>query len=131
MQTFTSKAHAKPKSILVVDDSVAVRRLLGELFLSEGFTSYAEAGTGSEAIDVARVRKPDLIILDAAMPVMTGIEAAPTLKSLLPETPIILFTLYDSVFKGWDLTSLGISATVSKTSTTDELVRKAHELIGE
>ena len=66
--------------------------------------SCAEAGTGGEAIDVARECKPDLIILDVAMPVMNGIEAAPKLRQLLPNTPIILFTHYGDFLGNTDMT---------------------------
>jgi CheY-like chemotaxis protein len=129
MDAATQKAAAKP-TLLVVDDNPLVRGLLRELFLSEGFTSCAEAQTGSEAIDVARCCKPDLIILDVAMPVMNGIEAAPKLKELLPDTPIILFTLYGNFLKNRDLSAFGISATFAKSEPLDELIRKAHVLLG-
>jgi len=52
---------------------------------------------GFEAIDKAQHLRPDLIILDASMPRMNGIEAAPKLKKLLPEIPIILFTFHESM----------------------------------
>jgi DNA-binding NarL/FixJ family response regulator len=59
------------------------------------FCVYGEAIDGFDAIDKAQNLKPDLIILDASMPRMNGIEAAPKLKKLLPETRIILFTFHE------------------------------------
>src|SRR5580692_11040281 len=129
MGAATQKEVAK-LALLVADDNPLIRGLLRELFLSKGFTSCAEAGTGREAIEVACERKPDLIILDVAMPVMSGLEAAPMLRKLLPETPIILLTLFGDHLKKMDLTSVGISAVLSKSDPLHELILKAHVLLG-
>jgi len=51
-----------------------------------------EAVDGYDAIEKARVLKPDLIVLDVSMPRMNGSEAAPRWKKMLPHTPMILFT---------------------------------------
>lgn len=132
----TSAARTKAvsgyaKTVLVVDDNSLIRGLLRELFLSEQFSFCVEAGTGLEAIRVARESKPSLIVLDVAMPDMTGLEAAPLLKEVVPETPIILFTLFGDHLRDVDLTSLGISATVAKSDPIDRLLHKAQELLEE
>src|ERR1700732_2591801 len=84
--------------VLIVDDSSAVRTIVRE-FLSKsvGVESFAEAADGVEAIMRVRENKPDLIILDIAMPVMNGLKAATILKEVAPETPILLFTMYEMV----------------------------------
>jgi CheY-like chemotaxis protein len=117
------------KTVLVVDDNPLIRGLLRELFLFEQFSSCAEAGTGLEAIQVARESKPNLIVLDVAIPDMTGLEAAPLLKNILPETPIILFTLFGDQLRNLDLASAGISATFAKSDPLDRLLHKARELL--
>ena len=66
--------------------------------------------------DKAQTLKPDLIILDASMPRMNGIEAAPKLKELLPETPIILFTFHEGLMRGFDACEVGVDAGVTKAS---------------
>jgi len=58
------------------------------------FTICGEASDGVEGIQKALELKPDLIIMDLAMPQMTGAEAAMVLRNTLPAVPIILFTLY-------------------------------------
>jgi CheY-like chemotaxis protein len=82
--------------VLIVDDSSTVRTILRE-FLSKavGIQSFSEAADGVEAITRVRESKPDLIILDVAMPVMNGLKAATILKEVAPQTPILLFTMYD------------------------------------
>jgi two-component system, NarL family, response regulator LiaR len=84
-----------PKRILVADDSAMIRKCLCRIFeIEEDYDICAEAVNGEEAIALAIVHKPDLIVLDFQMPVMNGIEAAYELKRIMPAIPIILFTLH-------------------------------------
>lgn len=81
--------------ILVADDSAEARQALCRLFASEqGLDVCAQAENGQAAIDQAQQHRPDLIILDLAMPVMNGLDAARVLKQMMPGTPIILATLH-------------------------------------
>jgi two-component system response regulator AlgR len=81
--------------VLVADDDGLIRKLLRSLFQDEaGYDLCAEAKNGDEAITLAKLHKPDLIILDFSMPVMNGVEAARELKKVMPNVPIILFTLF-------------------------------------
>jgi CheY-like chemotaxis protein len=83
------------RRILVADDNPLIRKMLCQMFeIEEHYDLCAEARDGAEAIALAIKHKPDLIILDMLMPVMDGIQAAKELKDLMPEVPIIIFTLY-------------------------------------
>ena len=89
-----------PKTVLVADDNRIVRHALCQIF--EGESDYdlcAEAKDGEEAISLATIHKPDLIILDFSMPVMNGLEAAKRLKEIMPDIPIILFTIHENLLK--------------------------------
>jgi chemotaxis response regulator CheB len=69
-----------------VDDNAVVRTAVRRLFNSHSdFEVCEEAENGREAIEKAERLKPDLIVLDLSMPVMTGLDAALVLKSVLPE----------------------------------------------
>jgi DNA-binding NarL/FixJ family response regulator len=84
-----------PKRILVADDSAMIRKCLCRIFeIEEDYDICAEAANGEEAIALAKQLKPDLIVLDFQMPVMNGLEAAYELKRIMPNVPIILFTLH-------------------------------------
>jgi CheY-like chemotaxis protein len=81
------------KRILVADDNALIRRMLCQLFeREEDYDICAEAANGQEAIDLALKHRPDLIILDWAMPVVSGLVAARELKKIMPDVPIILFS---------------------------------------
>jgi DNA-binding NarL/FixJ family response regulator len=108
----TAKASNR---ILIVDDLEQMRKLIRTYIEEEtDFGVCGEAIDGLDAIDKAQNLKPDLIILDASMPRMNGIEAGPKLKKLLPETPIILFTFHEGMMRGFDAREVGVDAIVTK-----------------
>jgi DNA-binding NarL/FixJ family response regulator len=77
----------------VADDHSLIRKMLCQPFeREEDYDICAEAEKGQQAIDLALKHRPDLIILDFAMPVLNGLEAARQLKKIMPDVPIILFT---------------------------------------
>jgi DNA-binding NarL/FixJ family response regulator len=81
------------KRVLIADDNPLIRKMLCELFEREDdYDLCAEAKNGREAIELALKHRPHLIILDLAMPVLNGLEAARELKKIMPNVPIILFT---------------------------------------
>ena len=85
-----------PKIVLIADDSASMR--LSVRMLLEGRHAellVCEAVNGIDAIWKAKTSQPDLILLDVAMPLLNGAEAAAVLRNNMPETPIILFTLTD------------------------------------
>jgi chemotaxis response regulator CheB len=83
------------RRILVADDSPLMRKLLCRAFHEHiYFEICAEAKDGAEAVRLATECKPDLVILDLAMPKMTGSVAGRKIRELYPDVPIILFSLH-------------------------------------
>ena len=80
-------------TVLIADDNVTDRMLLSSIVRRQGH-SVVTAGNGEEAITVFRQQRPQLVLLDAMMPVMDGFEAARVIKELAGETlvPIIFLT---------------------------------------
>jgi DNA-binding NarL/FixJ family response regulator len=118
------------KRVLLVDDNSVVRFSLRRLFESQpDFEISGEAENGSDAVEQAEKLKPDLIILDLIMPVMNGLNAAPLIKKLLPDTPIILFTQEQASEVERLAQAAGIDAVVSKDQVASELVLKAQALL--
>ena len=118
------------KRVLLVDDNAVVRSFVRQLFeLQPDFEISGEAENGRDAIEKAERLKPDLIILDLIMPVMTGLDAAPLLKQSLPDTLIILFTQQEGPEVERLACAAGIDAVVSKSQAASELVLKAQALL--
>jgi CheY-like chemotaxis protein len=113
-----------------VDDNPFIRRLVCAAFVSSGFDSCVQAENGAKALVEAERVKPSAIILDLSMPVMNGLEAAPRLRRILPETPIILYTLYEPAqLAKTDVSSMGIAFVVSKDEPLQSLVSKVESLV--
>jgi len=119
-----------PKRILIVDDLPQMRKLIRAYLEEEReFSVCGEAIDGLDAIDKAQNLKPDLIILDASMPRLNGIEAAPKLKKLLPETRIILFTFHENMMLGFDAGQIGVDAVVRKDRGLFPLMESVKQLV--
>src|SRR5215813_6178662 len=117
------------KSVLIADDHEMIRKALCELFASQkDFEVCGDAENGKEAVEMAQMFFPDLILLDLSMPVMNGIEAACELKRLMPMVPIIVFSEYGDVFSEREARETGISAVVSKDAQLSVLLDRARSV---
>jgi DNA-binding NarL/FixJ family response regulator len=84
-----------PVRILVADDHEVMRMGLRNLLEAvPGWSVYAEARTGHEAVELALLSSPDIIIMDITMPEMNGLEASAKIAMERPEIPVILFSLH-------------------------------------
>ena len=83
--------------ILVVDDHELVRRGLRYVVSSrEGWEVCGEASDGRTALKLARKLRPDVIVMDLAMPEMNGLESTRQIVKELPGTEVLILTMYDS-----------------------------------
>ncbi len=84
-------------SFLLVDDFAAARNQLRRLIGSTPqWRVVGEAENGAEALQLARQLRPDVILLDVAMPGVNGIQATKQIKKYLPETLIIVYSAYNT-----------------------------------
>lgn len=115
-----------PLQILLADDHVVVRQGLRALLERAGFKVVGEAGDGQEAIRLAAESHPDVAVLDVAMPVLNGIDAARGITKASPGTRTILLTMHaegGSVLEGL---RAGVRGLVVKSRAFDELQRAIH-----
>jgi CheY-like chemotaxis protein len=116
------------KSVLIVDDSRVIREGLRNLFEREGWTVCEDAADGQEAITQALRNRPQVVVLDFAMPVMNGLTAARILKQVVPDARLILFSFSADLLQEAELRSAGFSAVVPK-SQVQSLLEKAQGLV--
>ena len=86
----SSPVRPKPK-VLVVDDERVIADTLAIILGQNGYEASA-AYTGKEAVEKAKIVRPDLVISDVIMPDMNGVETAIEIRKLLPKCKILLFS---------------------------------------
>jgi DNA-binding NarL/FixJ family response regulator len=118
------------KRILVADDSDTSRGVLTRyLSAQRNLDVCGEAVNGEEAIEKAWELKPDLVLLDVAMPRTNGIVAASVLKEMMPEVRIVLFTMYsDAIAKAFPR-GLAADAVISKGDGMQKLADCVQSLL--
>ena len=105
--------------ILIVDDSETTRRILRAIVRSREWTVCGEAENGRAGIKQFQELRPDLVLIDLAMPDINGIEAAKRMSILNPKVPLILFTILDLEGLERAASEAGICAIVSKAQAWD------------
>ncbi|MBW3668751.1 MAG: response regulator [Actinobacteria bacterium] len=117
--------------VLLVDDTPDIRALL-RLVLSrqDDFEVVAEAADGSEAIDMAREHRPDIVLLDLAMPVMDGLEAIPGVRAAVPDCKIIVLSGFNADQMAAEAMSAGADAYIEKGTPPLRLVSELRRICG-
>jgi PAS domain S-box-containing protein len=117
-------ASSKPRvRVLLVDDHEVMREGLATLLNEQQDMEVAgQAGNGREAVDLAYRVEPDVIIMDAAMPVMGGEEATRQIKRYLPKTRIIALSMFDEPQMSDRMRNAGAEVYLLKTAPSDELL---------
>ena len=118
--------------VLIVDDNFFIRQILSEIFKREpDFEVCGEAANGNEALRVAQLLRPDLIVLDLAMPVMNGLDAARMLRRLMPGVTLIMYSGIGDRLVEQQAKLIGISALIPKADPPGTLVSKARSVLGQ
>jgi DNA-binding NarL/FixJ family response regulator len=118
-----------PKTLLIADDSASMR--LAVRYLLQGRhpeLRVREAVDGLDAIEMAKRLRPDLILLDLAMPQLNGAEAAAVLKNSMPETPVVLFTLNTDLYTDAVCEAIGVDF-ISKVDGLPKLLERVDALL--
>jgi DNA-binding NarL/FixJ family response regulator len=107
-----------PVCILIADDNLSVRAAMRSVLECVGERwEIIEAADGEEAVAKAKEFEPDLVILDLVMPRADGLNAAREISSLLPETPILMHTLYSSIEVDAKAATVGVRKVVPKSDS--------------
>ena len=109
--------------ILIADDHALLRLGLATLLGFDGRMSVVgDAKNGQEAVAAARELKPDLVIMDLAMPVMDGVEATRQIRSALPETKVLILTTYSTSVDIARAINAGASGALVKDEEDERLI---------
>jgi two-component system, NarL family, response regulator NreC len=110
--------------ILLADDHTIVRQGLARLLEEQpDLKVVGEATNGQKAVDQALALKPDIVIMDIAMPRMNGIEAAKRIRKQLPKTKILILSMYSHEHYIHELLETGVSGYLLKDSSGRDIIK--------
>ena len=117
--------------VLLVDDQPVVRRGLRVRFqLEPDMQVIGEASTGSEALTLAQILTPDVVLMDIEMPDMDGIEATVALRTVVPQSIVVILSIHTDRQTRMKAQAAGAVAFVEKRGTTDILLAAIRQAVG-
>jgi len=128
------RVNAKRRAvrILLADDHRVVRSGLASLLGQHpDLQVVAEAENGLEALELARQKRPDLILMDVVMPQMGGVEATKAIKATLPEIQILGLSMFDEKEMRQSMIEAGACRYLSKSVGLKELLQAIHECMNQ
>ena len=109
--------------IMIVDDSESIRNLLKDVLLVGKHEVVAEAVDGIDAIEKFSTVKPDVVLLDIAMPKKDGLTTLKEIKKMNLNTKVIMVTVRDEMDMIQDCIAVGALAYIIKPFTTEEVLK--------
>lgn len=110
--------------ILLADDHTIVRQGLARLLEEQkDFQVVAEATNGRIAIEKTMQLKPDVVVMDIAMPLMNGIEATKRIRKQLPDTKVLILSMYSHEHYIQELLETGVSGYLLKESSGYDIIK--------
>ena len=109
--------------VLICDDNDAMRMLLGVLVdASPKLRVVGEASNGNDAVAQATRLQPNVILLDLAMPVRSGLDALPELRDVAPDARVIVYSGFAGGIVADDVLALGATGYLEKGAHPDTIV---------
>jgi len=113
----------KRKTVLIVDDHPLFREGLKSLLARHSsFEVIGEAGNGNDGLKKAKKLMPDLVVMDISLPDQSGIEVTSKIRSLLPETRVIVLSMHTKIDYITEAFRQGATGYVVKESATEKLM---------
>jgi DNA-binding NarL/FixJ family response regulator len=118
-----------PTRVLLADDHAILRQGLAGILAASGEVEVvAEAANGQEAVERSLETRPDVVVLDIAMPRLGGLEAARRIRTALPATKILVLTMHEEEEYVLKMVRAGASGYVVKESAASELLAAVRAL---
>lgn len=108
--------------VLIAEDDFLMAKMIRGLLTERGYVVSGEAHSGQEAIEMTQALKPDVVLMDVAIPNMDGIEASIIIQRVCP-TPIIILTAYEALSLVERAAAAGIAAYMVKPPNARQLER--------
>lgn len=117
-----------PVRLVLADDHLVLRQALKALLERRGLEVVADEADGRAAVDAVKRLAPDVAVLDVAMPILNGVDAAREIGRIAPTTPVILLSGVEDGRFVPDALKAGVRGFVQKSQGADDLVRAIQEV---
>src|SRR5919112_6173486 len=126
-----NSSSSPPARIIIADDHELVREAMRSLLdIEPDLRIIDEAKDGQESIELTRLQRPDLVIMDVRIPKVNGLEATQTIKEELPTTKVLIWSAYEDPVLVSDAVRAGADGYVLKLSPVQELVDGIRGVLG-
>lgn len=118
------------QKILIVDDAAFMRMMIKDNLKKAGYTEFFEAGDGEAAVAIFNDQKPDLVLLDIAMPVKDGIQALQAMKQINPQAKVVMCSAMGQEGMVVEAIKLGALDFIVKPFKPERLIQTVKNILG-
>ena len=120
----------KKITLVIVDDHKLLREMWRRIFAgNQEIEVVGESGKFNEAIELIKIKNPDIVLLDINLPPASGIDAVPLIRKLTPRTKIIGISTHSQPVYAKKMLQLGAKGYVTKNSSTQEILEAIKEVM--
>ena len=118
-----------PISVAIVEDNEKLRGTLARVInRADGFRCVSDYGNAEDALKELPQVRPDVVLMDINLPGMNGVECVRQLKQLLPQTQVMMLTVYEDTENIFNALTAGANGYMLKRTSTRELLEAIHEV---
>ena len=116
--------------LLIVDDSLMMRKMVERALAEKNFTLVGSAGDGEEGLQIFKETLPDLVTLDITMPKMDGLTTLVEMKKIKSDAKILMVSSLADNATALEAMEKGAAGIIVKPFTTEQIVEKVNEALG-
>ncbi|HUA38248.1 MAG TPA: response regulator transcription factor [Candidatus Sulfopaludibacter sp.] len=118
-----------PISVSIVEDNDKLRGTLARVInRADGFRCVSDYATAEDALKDLPQTRPDVVLMDINLPGMNGVECVRQLKQLLPQTQVMMLTVYEDTENIFNALAAGANGYMLKRTSSKELVEAIHDV---
>jgi DNA-binding NarL/FixJ family response regulator len=119
-----------PASVSIVEDNDKLRATLAKVIdRADGFRCVSHYASAEAALENLPIVKPNVVLMDINLPGMNGVECVSKLKVLLPQTQVMMLTVYEDTDNIFNALAAGASGYMLKRTPAKELIEAIHEVL--
>jgi two-component system chemotaxis response regulator CheY len=115
--------------LLIVDDSLMMRKMVERSLAEKNFTLVGSAGNGEEALGIFKETLPDLVAMDITMPKMDGITAMTEMLKIKNDAKILMISSLSDSATASEVLEKGAAGILTKPFTTEQIIGKVNEIL--